>query len=115
MLSFPHPPTQRLTQNISEGKKKRPHSADGDPTGDRHGDTVPLTSPYHLQSSLHPAGLSQSAALFLHSSRTAEEEGQQHISVIQATGLAGGNGPLAPSHREASPLPSRSSPNLLPL
>ncbi|KAJ4932896.1 hypothetical protein JOQ06_029734 [Pogonophryne albipinna] len=98
---------KRLTQNISEGKKKRPHSADGDPTGDRHGDTVPLTSPYHLQSSLHPAGLSQSAALFLHSSRTAEEEGQQHISVIQATGLAGGNGPLAPSHREASPLPSR--------
>ncbi|KAK1902813.1 Bromodomain adjacent to zinc finger domain protein 2B [Dissostichus eleginoides] len=98
---------KRLTQNISEGKKKRPHSADGDPTEDRHGDTVPLTSPYHLQSSLHPAGLSQSAALFLHSSRTAEEEGQQHISVIQATGLAGGNGPLAPSHREASPLPSR--------
>ncbi|KAK5861207.1 hypothetical protein PBY51_022621 [Eleginops maclovinus] len=98
---------KRLTQNISEGKKKRPHSADGDPTRDRHGDNVPFTSPYHLQSSPHPAGLSQSAALFLHSSRTAEEGGQQHISVIQATGLAGGNGPLAPSHREASPLPSR--------
>ncbi|XP_029314808.1 bromodomain adjacent to zinc finger domain protein 2B isoform X2 [Cottoperca gobio] len=102
---------ERLTQNISEGKKKRPCSTDGNTTQDRHRDTVPLTSPYRLQSSSHPAGLSQSAALFLQSSRTAEEEGQQHISVIQATGLAASNSPLASSHREASPLPSRSSPN----
>ncbi|XP_059199016.1 bromodomain adjacent to zinc finger domain protein 2B-like [Centropristis striata] len=101
---------KRLTQNTSESKKKRPGTADGNTTQDSHGDAVPSTSPYRLQSS-HPSGLSQAAALFLQSSRTAEEGGQQHISVIQATGLAAGNGPLAPSHREASPLPSRSSPN----
>ncbi|XP_078117921.1 bromodomain adjacent to zinc finger domain protein 2B-like isoform X2 [Sander vitreus] len=102
---------KRLTQNTSESKKKRPCTADGNTTQDSHHDTVPLTSPYRLQSSSHPAGLSQSAALFLQSSRTAEEEGQQHISVIQATGLAAGNSPLAASRRESSPLPSRSSPN----
>ncbi|XP_028446630.1 bromodomain adjacent to zinc finger domain protein 2B isoform X6 [Perca flavescens] len=98
---------KRLTQNTSESKKKRPCTADGNTTHDSHRDTVPLTSPYHLQSSSHPAGLSQSAALFLQSSRTAEEEGQQHISVIQATGLAAGNRPLEASRRESSPLPSR--------
>ncbi|XP_033473301.1 bromodomain adjacent to zinc finger domain protein 2B isoform X4 [Epinephelus lanceolatus] len=100
---------KRLTQNTSESKKKRPCTADGNTTPDSHRET--LTSPHRLQSSSHPAGLSQSAALFLQSSRIAEEKGQQHISVIQATGLAAGNSPLAPSHREASPLRSRSSPN----
>lgn len=108
---FPHPPTQRLTQNTSERKKMRPCAADGTTTQDSHRDIVPLTSSYRLQSSCHPAGLPQSTALFLQSSRTAEEESQQHISVIQATGSAAGNSPLAQSHREASPLPSRSSPN----
>ncbi|KAF1382497.1 hypothetical protein PFLUV_G00144400 [Perca fluviatilis] len=98
---------KRLTQNTSESKKKRPCTADGNTTQDGHRDTVPLTSPYRLQSSSHSAGLSQSAALFLQSSRTSEEEGQQHISVIQATGLAAGNSPLAASRRESSPLPSR--------
>ncbi|XP_019110796.2 bromodomain adjacent to zinc finger domain protein 2B isoform X3 [Larimichthys crocea] len=101
---------KRLTQNTSESNKKRPSSADGNATQDSHRD-VPLTSPYRLQSSTHPGGLPQSAALFLQSSRTAEEECQQHISVIQATGLAASSSPLAQSHREASPLPSRSSPN----
>lgn len=108
---FPHPPTQRLTQNTSESKKKRPCTADGNTTQDSHCDIVALTSSYRLQSSAHPAGLPQSAALFLQNCRTAEEEGQQHISVIQATGLASCSSPLAQSHREASPLPSRSSPN----
>ncbi|XP_041806612.1 bromodomain adjacent to zinc finger domain protein 2B isoform X3 [Chelmon rostratus] len=98
---------KRLTQNSSESKKKRPSSA----TRDSHRDIVPLASSYRLQSSSHPAGLSQSTVPFLQSSRTAEEESQQHISVIQATGLAASNSPLAQSHREASPLPSRSSPN----
>ncbi|XP_074515535.1 bromodomain adjacent to zinc finger domain protein 2B-like isoform X3 [Sebastes fasciatus] len=98
---------KRLTQNTSESKKKRPCTADGNTTQESHRDTIPLTSPYRLQSSPRPAGLSQSAALFLQSSGAAEEEGQQHISVIQATGMAAGNSPLAPSHREASPLPSR--------
>lgn len=96
---------KRLTQNTSESKKKRPCTADGNTTPDSHRET--LTSPHRLQSSSRPAGLSQSTALFLQSSRIAEEKGQQHISVIQATGLAAGNSPLAPSHREASPLRSR--------
>ncbi|KAI3356190.1 hypothetical protein L3Q82_017448, partial [Scortum barcoo] len=102
---------KRLTQNTSEKKKKRPCTADGNTTQDSHRDIVPLTSPYRLQSSSHPAGPPQSAALFLQSSRAAEEEGQQHISVIQATGSTAGSSPVAQSRREASPLPSRSSPN----
>ncbi|XP_056289566.1 bromodomain adjacent to zinc finger domain protein 2B isoform X2 [Pseudoliparis swirei] len=98
---------KRLTQNTSESKKKRPCTADGNSAQDGQRETVPLTSPYRLHSSSHLAGLSQSTALVLPSSGTAEEEGQQHISVIQATGLAAGNSPQAPSHREASLLPSR--------
>ncbi|CAI5656182.1 unnamed protein product [Oreochromis niloticus] len=58
-----------------------------------------------------PAGLLQSAALFLQRPRTSEEEGQQHTSVIQATGLAVSNSPLPQSQREACPLPFRSSPS----
>ncbi|KAM3607451.1 uncharacterized protein V6R79_008004 [Siganus canaliculatus] len=103
---------KRLTQNTSENKKKRPSSTDGNSTEDSHSDIVPLTSLYCLQSSFHPAGLPLSAALFLHSSRTAEEEGQQHISVIQATGLPASNSPQVQSHSEGSPLPYRSSPSL---
>lgn len=108
---FPHPPTQRLTQNTSESKKKRPSSADGSATQNSHRDIVSLTSSYHLQPSSHPAGLLQSAGLFPQSSKTTEEEGQQHISVIQATGLAASSSPLAQSHRDSSPLPYMSSPN----
>ncbi|XP_042350299.1 bromodomain adjacent to zinc finger domain protein 2B-like isoform X2 [Plectropomus leopardus] len=100
---------KRLTQNTSESKKKRPCTADGNTTQDSHCET--LTSLHRLQSSSNLAGLSPSAALFLQSSRTTEEKGQQHISVIQATGLPAGNSPHTPSHREASPLPSRSSPS----
>lgn len=110
---FPHPPTQRLTQNTSENKKKRPSSADGNSTQDSHRDIVSLSSSYRLQSSSHPAGLPQSSALFLQNCRTAEEESQKHISVIQATGLAASNSPLAQSHREASPLPFSNSPKHL--
>ncbi|KAG7227522.1 hypothetical protein INR49_005337, partial [Caranx melampygus] len=108
---FPQPPTQRLTQNTSESKKNRPCTADGNTTQDSHHDSGPLTSLYCLQSSCQPAGRPQSTPQFLQSPRTAQDEGQQHISVIQATGLAASNSPLAQSHREASPLPSRSSPN----
>ncbi|XP_071328889.1 bromodomain adjacent to zinc finger domain protein 2B-like isoform X2 [Trachinotus anak] len=97
---------KRLTQNTSESKKNRPCPAEGNTTQDSHRDSIPLTSSYHLQSSSHPAGRPQPTALFLQSSRTAEEEGQKHISVIQATGLAASSSPLAQSHREASPLPS---------
>ncbi|XP_044221779.1 bromodomain adjacent to zinc finger domain protein 2B isoform X1 [Thunnus albacares] len=111
---------KRLTQNTCESKKKRPCTADGNTTQDsqsvlaqQHNDSVLLTSSYLFQSSSLPAGLPQSTALFLQSPRTAEEEGKQHISVIQTTRLATGNSPLAQSHREASPLPSRSSPNLI--
>ncbi|XP_023261364.1 LOW QUALITY PROTEIN: bromodomain adjacent to zinc finger domain protein 2B-like [Seriola lalandi dorsalis] len=101
---------KRLTQNTSESKKNRPCTADGNTTQDSHRDSVPLTSSYRLQSSSHPAGRPQSTTQFLQSSRAAEEEGQQHISVIQATGLAASNSPLAQSHREASPLPSSPNP-----
>ncbi|XP_023136830.2 bromodomain adjacent to zinc finger domain protein 2B isoform X2 [Amphiprion ocellaris] len=100
---------KRLTQNTSESKKKRPCTDDGSTTRDSHCGSVPLTSSYQLQYS-HPAGLPQSTALFLQSPRTLEEERQQHISVIQATGLTVSNNILAKSHREACSLPSRSSP-----
>ncbi|XP_036965548.1 bromodomain adjacent to zinc finger domain protein 2B isoform X2 [Acanthopagrus latus] len=104
---------ERLTQNTSESKKKRPSSADGNATQDSHRDIVSLSSSYRLQSSSHPAGLPQSSALFLQNCRTAEEDSQKHISVIQATGLAASNSPLAQSHREASPLPFSNSPKHL--
>nr|XP_040058495.1 bromodomain adjacent to zinc finger domain protein 2B isoform X2 [Gasterosteus aculeatus aculeatus] len=93
----------RLTQNTCESKKKRPHTADGKSTPDSQLDGTPLASPYRLHPSSRLAGPSQ----FLQNSGSVEEEGQQHISVIQATGLAAGNSPRAPSHREASPLPCR--------
>ncbi|TNN22342.1 hypothetical protein EYF80_067544 [Liparis tanakae] len=99
----------RLTQNTSESKKKRPCAADGNSAQDGQRETVLSTSLYRPHSSSHLAGLSQSSAPLLPSSGAAEEEGQQHISVIQATGSAAGSSPQAPSHREASPLPSRSS------
>lgn len=103
---FFHPPTQRLTQNTSESKKRRPSTA-----VDSQCDNVPLTSSYSLQSSSHPAGRLQSTALFLQNSRRAEEAGQQHISVIQATGLAGSNSALAQCHRKSSNLLSKTQPN----
>ncbi|XP_029386866.1 bromodomain adjacent to zinc finger domain protein 2B [Echeneis naucrates] len=99
----------------TSAKKNRHCSADGNMTEDSHCDNLPLTSSYHLQSSSHPTGEPQPTALFLQSSRTAEEERQQHISVIQATGLAASSSPLAQSHRDASPLPVRSSPNAISL
>lgn len=116
MLSSPrfrHPPTQRLTQNNSESKNKRPSLADGNATQDSPSDIVPLTSSHGLQSSSCPAGAPQSATLFLQSSRMTEEECQQHISVIHATGLAASSTPVAvvQSHKGASPLPSGSFSN----
>lgn len=102
MLSSPcflHPPTQRVTQNTSESKKKRPGCA----VNSRCGSTA-LTSSYFLQPSSHPGDRPQSTARFLQSPGTAEEECQQHISVIQAIGLAASNGALAQSYRKTSPL-----------
>ncbi|XP_068613066.1 bromodomain adjacent to zinc finger domain protein 2B-like [Brachionichthys hirsutus] len=90
---------KRLTQNTFGSKKKRP--SDGNATQDRHSDIVPLTSLYHLQSTSYPAAPPQSTTLFLQSSRTAETEDQQHISVIQATGLAASSSPLVQSYRES--------------
>ncbi|XP_069389334.1 bromodomain adjacent to zinc finger domain protein 2B isoform X3 [Paralichthys olivaceus] len=102
---------KRLTQNTLESKKRRSCTADGNPTQDSCRDGVSLTSSHRIQPSSHPAGRPQSAALFLQSSKTAEEDGQKHISVIQATGLAAiSSSPFSKSHREVSPLPSRSSP-----
>ncbi|XP_035460701.2 bromodomain adjacent to zinc finger domain protein 2B isoform X3 [Scophthalmus maximus] len=106
---------KRLTQNTAE-RKKRPCTADGNTTQTSLRDGVSLTSSYRLQSSSHPARRPQPTARFLQSSRTAvEEAGQQHISVIQATGLAASSSssssPFTQSHMEVSPLPSRSSPN----
>ncbi|KAL6100758.1 baz2b [Pungitius sinensis] len=103
---------KRLTQNTCESKKKRPHTADGNSTPHSQPDAVPLAFSYRPHSSSRPVGPSQSAPLFLQSPGPVEEEGQQHISVIQATGLAAANSPRAPSHREASPLPCR-TPTLL--
>uniref|UniRef100_A0A668AEE3 Bromodomain adjacent to zinc finger domain 2B n=1 Tax=Myripristis murdjan TaxID=586833 RepID=A0A668AEE3_9TELE len=109
-----------LTQNTSERKKRRPCSADENTTQDsksvlaqQHHDNTSLSSSYLLQTSSHPSGMPQSVAPLFQSPRTREEEGKQHTSVIQATGLAASNSPLtavAQSHREASPLTPRSSP-----
>ncbi|KAF0026480.1 hypothetical protein F2P81_021217 [Scophthalmus maximus] len=107
---------KRLTQNTAE-RKKRPCTADGNTTQTSLRDGVSLTSSYRLQSSSHPARRPQPTARFLQSSRTAvEEAGQQHISVIQATGLAASSSssssPFTQSHMEVSPLPSSNDTNL---
>ncbi|XP_026231800.1 bromodomain adjacent to zinc finger domain protein 2B isoform X3 [Anabas testudineus] len=95
---------ERLTQNTSESTKRRPSTP-----VDSHCDNVPLTSLYSLQHSSQLAGRLQSRALFLQCSRIEEDEAQQHISVIQATGLAGSNSASAQSHRN-SPLLSKTPP-----
>ncbi|KAM9342253.1 bromodomain adjacent to zinc finger domain protein 2B [Pholidichthys leucotaenia] len=103
----------QLTHIIPKSKKKRPCTADGNATHDSHRFSAPLTSPYHFLACSNPAGLPQSAAHFLQSPRTTEEEeeGQQRISVIHATGLTASNRPSVQPHREACPLPFRSSSN----
>ncbi|XP_034549339.1 bromodomain adjacent to zinc finger domain protein 2B isoform X3 [Notolabrus celidotus] len=106
---------QRLTQNTSESKKKGSRSAEENTTHDSHRDIVPSTL-YQPHSSSHPAAQPQSTALFLQSSRTAEDNSQQHISVIQTTGVAAGNSPQGKSSRVASSNPSSlsNSPKYLP-
>ncbi|XP_041662878.1 bromodomain adjacent to zinc finger domain protein 2B isoform X2 [Cheilinus undulatus] len=89
---------KRLTQNTSGSHKKGSSAADRSTAQDRHCDIVPLT----LYSSSRHGTQPQSSAPLLKSSRMAEEERQQHISVIQATGLAAGNIAQGKSHREAS-------------
>lgn len=106
LLCLPHPPTQRLTHNTPESKKKRPCTADGSSAQDGRCNSVPLTSSYHPQPYSSPAGLLQ----FVRRPRTSEDEGQQHISVIQATGVAVSTSPSPQSRREAGPLAFRSSP-----
>ncbi|CAJ1079290.1 bromodomain adjacent to zinc finger domain protein 2B isoform X1 [Xyrichtys novacula] len=104
---------KRLTQKTSESKKEGSGSADGKVTQNSHRDFVPSTL-HQLSSSTHPAGQPQSTALF-QSSGTAEENSQQHISVIQATGLAAGNSLQGKSHRVASnPNSVSNSPKYLP-
>ncbi|XP_067373156.1 bromodomain adjacent to zinc finger domain protein 2B isoform X4 [Channa argus] len=93
-----------LTQNTSESKKKRPSTA-----VDSHCDRVPLTSSYSFQSSSSTGHL-QSTGLSLLNRRTAEEKGQKHTSVIQATGPLDSNNSSALSHRKTFPLLSSTSP-----
>ncbi|CAB1440891.1 unnamed protein product [Pleuronectes platessa] len=105
------PDFKRLTKNTLESKNRRGCAAEGNATQDSRRDGVSLTSSHRIQSSPHPAGRTQSVSitLFLEKSRTAEEDRQKHISVIQATGLAAiSSSPSSQSHREVSPLPSRS-------
>ncbi|XP_072253218.1 bromodomain adjacent to zinc finger domain protein 2B isoform X3 [Leuresthes tenuis] len=106
---------KRLAHNTSESKKRRTCAADGNTTQQSHCHSIPVTSSYHLKSFSHPAGLRKSTALLLQSSRTTEEEGQKHISVIQATGQAVGSGSLVQSQSGACPLPFRSSPQFISL
>ncbi|XP_061579577.1 bromodomain adjacent to zinc finger domain protein 2B isoform X2 [Cololabis saira] len=106
---------ERMTQDTYESKRKRCCASDGNASQDSHYHNVPVTSSYHVQSCSRLAGLPQSSALFHQSSRSVEEESQQHISVIQATGLAVSNSPSAQSHRKACPLPFKSSNNHISL
>ncbi|XP_062257957.1 bromodomain adjacent to zinc finger domain protein 2B-like isoform X1 [Platichthys flesus] len=103
---------KRLTKNTLESKNRRGCVAEGNATQDSRRGGVSLTSSHHIQSP-HPAGRTQSVSitLFLEKSRTADEDRQKHISVIQATGLAAiSSSPSSQSNREVSPLPSSSSP-----
>ncbi|XP_041858352.1 bromodomain adjacent to zinc finger domain protein 2B isoform X2 [Melanotaenia boesemani] len=102
---------KRLTHSTSESKKRRPCVSDGSITQLNHCRSVPVTYSYHLQSSSHLAGPPKSTAPLPQSARTLEEGGQQHISVIQTTGLSLRNGSSTRSHREASPLLMKSSSN----
>ncbi|KAM9709130.1 bromodomain adjacent to zinc finger domain protein 2B isoform 2-T5 [Menidia menidia] len=95
----------RLTHNTSESKKRRTSASDGITTH-----SVPVTSSSHLNYYSHPASRPKSTALLLQSSRNTGEKGQQHISVIQATGQAVSNGSLAQSQSGACPLPFKSAP-----
>ncbi|KAG7503789.1 bromodomain adjacent to zinc finger domain protein 2B-like isoform X1 [Solea senegalensis] len=99
-----------LTQSTSDSKKKRLCIADENPTQDSRCDGAALTPSHRLQSS-HQDDQPMSASPFLQSCRAAEEENQQHISVIQATGTATSNSPFALSLRDVSPLASSSPPN----
>lgn len=97
---LPHPPTQRLTHNTSDTKKKRPYTSDGytardsgTVTAHRSPDDIPLTSSHRLQASTHPAGPPLSTA----ASMPSEE---QHISVIQATGPTAYATPKGQAHNK---------------
>ncbi|XP_028991601.1 bromodomain adjacent to zinc finger domain protein 2B isoform X2 [Betta splendens] len=96
---------KRLTHNTSESKKRRPSTA-----VDSHCDSVPLTSSFNLQFASRHAGGDLSTEP-LPGSKTAEDKRQQHISVIQTTGLAGGNNTLARCHRKSLPLLFKTPPN----
>lgn len=95
LLVFPRP-TQRLT-HTSQSKRKRRHAADGNTTQGSLCNSVPVTSSFQPQSFSH-----QSTALGLHRAPATQEEGQQHISVIQPTRL---------SHRQACPSSDKYSPD----
>uniref|UniRef100_A0A1A7ZZ26 Bromodomain adjacent to zinc finger domain, 2B n=1 Tax=Nothobranchius furzeri TaxID=105023 RepID=A0A1A7ZZ26_NOTFU len=83
----------RLT-HTSE-KKKRPRAAHRSTTQDHLCPSVPVTSSFQLQASSHPPGLDQSMmSPSLQRSWAAEEEDQQHVSVIRTSGG---------SHRQTRP------------
>ncbi|XP_024863459.1 bromodomain adjacent to zinc finger domain protein 2B isoform X3 [Kryptolebias marmoratus] len=99
---------KRLT-HTSENKKKRPHAADGNTTQESLCHRVPATSSFQPRSLSH-----QSTALCFQRAPVTQEEGQQHISVIQPTGLAAGNSSLTqacPSSYKSSPDPCSSKHN----
>ncbi|XP_056145592.1 bromodomain adjacent to zinc finger domain protein 2B-like isoform X2 [Lampris incognitus] len=103
-----------LTQTTAGRKETRPYAAEGSTTQDTKGplarqlrDLIPPSSSYLCSSSSLPA------ALLFQSPRARGEEGKQHTSVIQATGLAASSKPLAvvsQSHRETSPAPHSPKP-----
>ncbi|XP_064881399.1 bromodomain adjacent to zinc finger domain protein 2B-like isoform X10 [Oncorhynchus nerka] len=94
-----------LSSGMKEAQDKRnslPHSLPSDP---------PTLVP--SQHSPSPPTLSQSSPLSLQTSRPREEGLQQHLSVIQSTGLAASSMPLAlltQPRRETSPSPLSASP-----
>lgn len=112
LLVFPRP-TQRLA-HTSQSKRKRPHAADGNTTQGSLCDSVPLTSSVQPQPFSH-----QSTALGLQRAPATQEEGQQHISVIQPTRLP--HSQACPSSYKPSPdpyslkyMPRLTSPKHLP-
>lgn len=76
--SPPRPPTQRLTQKTSESKNKAPSAAGG---GDGSGGGLSALRPHRFQSPFRPLAADRGRS-------SAGDEGQQHISVIHATGCA---------------------------
>uniref|UniRef100_A0A671XYW5 Bromodomain adjacent to zinc finger domain 2B n=1 Tax=Sparus aurata TaxID=8175 RepID=A0A671XYW5_SPAAU len=94
--------TKVLTSSTGTAKTERPLS--GEPQDKKVSPNPPTLMP--LPCSISPPALSQTSPLALHSSRSRTEGPQQHLSVIQSTGLAANSKPLAllaQPRRESSP------------